>query len=600
MNDTHSYKPGDLFDDKLEIVRLLGKGGSASVFHVRDRFTNLDFALKLIPNHEGTDYAKRGRDESIALHRLSQHPNVVQVFNSGITADGAFIYIKMELLPGFPLRQVLDALKYLSLSEVLTLGVDICRAVAAAHQVDIVHRDLKPANVFVCPGNRAKVLDFGIAKFLASAGHTTARMRRWRGTPLYMAPEQLQGERITPSADVYALGVMFHEAIVGKHFCYLSDDSPSFDAIGWMQIKQPLPLLHNLVHGLPQGLSEVIARAVAKRPTDRFQNAGEFGRALSAELNHIEGAARAHGLYPSLRDLVGETDARLTVGHRLAPDQADTAVANVLEPFQRTTSRLMVVPPARAANAPSPREPRTTLPSTPTALGKVMQRPVELVTVPAEPPQKPTVPNTPVALRRHSRAAPPGIVAARSAETSGKAIDVPRCSPELVAPRPRIRQRGAGLSRFALVAVAAACGVLVALPVGHRIAGAMASDPSSPAAPLPAPDVRAPEVAVLQPAPAGAPATHPAASPTSEPLPVPSVQPLPVPSVQPRAEEMVSVPTADAPRPGLAAAEEPTSALAPVAVPASKPAPKAARPKPAKRRPKSEKPASSRELIYLW
>src|SRR5258706_1881748 len=116
----------------MKILGLLGHGGNAWVYRVRHEFTGVERALKLIPNRQGSDYKRRAQDEAIILLKL-QHGNVVRVFGADVTEDGKYVYIEMELLEGFVLRQVLDSLKHLTVTEAFFIGEQVCDAAEAAH-----------------------------------------------------------------------------------------------------------------------------------------------------------------------------------------------------------------------------------------------------------------------------------------------------------------------------------------------------------------------------------------------------------------------------------------------------------------------------------
>jgi serine/threonine-protein kinase len=206
---------------KYVIRRLVGRGGHAWVCHGHDPFLERDVAIKVLhrPGGATRDMLRRGHAEAKLLYRL-KHPNIVEVLDAGITDEG-LLYIVMELLEGRTLREILRARGRLSVRDALPLFVRMTEGVEAAHSAGAIHRDLKPENVFLLHDNTPKILDFGIAKLVDSAGITTEK-DVLHGTMLYMAPEQLDGYRATARSDVYAFGLTLYETLVGRHPCLLA------------------------------------------------------------------------------------------------------------------------------------------------------------------------------------------------------------------------------------------------------------------------------------------------------------------------------------------------------------------------------------------
>lgn len=412
MLNTAPLKPGDLFERDYRVLSLLGHGGSAWVYHVRQEFNGIEYALKLIPNRHGTDHAKRGRDEAKALHALSQHPKVVQTFGSHMTSDGAYVFLVMERLEGFVLRDVLDTLGYLTLPEALLLGADICDAVEAAHRLGIIHRDIKPGNVFVCQPNLVKILDFGIAKFRRDQHDTTGRMK-WRGTPLYMAPERLQGYAATERSDVYSIGVMLHEAVLGTHVCRLGDDQPEVETIVCMHLSG-LPPLIKLLPDVPRSFSDIIARATAREPLDRWPSPLELGTALRNEFRALELYAKERALCPTLRNLVMDTRQAHASGTSQSarwqqrepsrrwrlPDVVSPTLASTVVGDCRAIFNVPTRPMSACSRAGTGTKPSRPAPHTATDLAATERR--HVAEEGAQP--KPTVPATPVAKRSRSSA----------------------------------------------------------------------------------------------------------------------------------------------------------------------------------------------------
>lgn len=314
--DPPPLRVGETFE-RYEIVRLIGRGGSAWVYEAYQAFMDRRVAIKVIPCEPGQaqEYKRRAKAEAVVLSRL-RHPNVVAVFDAGVTDDGKLIYIVMELLEGRTLRETLGALKALTVPEVLILGAQVCDAVEAAHRLGAIHRDLKPDNIFIEEGNHVRVLDFGVAKFLG-AGFVTAKFR-WHGTPLYMSPEHIQGLGVTERSDVYALGTLLYESLAGSNPCLNGIETPTFHEICWTQIGHVPPLLTEVVPAIPDYVARVTQRAIAKAPENRYGSMHEFGIALREAERRFTLECKQRRLTPTLRDLVSETDAILGPRKRVA------------------------------------------------------------------------------------------------------------------------------------------------------------------------------------------------------------------------------------------------------------------------------------------
>jgi len=269
---------------KYRILRLLGTGGHAWVYHGHDEFLDVGVAIKILHRQGGvtSDMLRRGQAEAKLLYRL-KHENIVSVLDAGITVEG-LLYIVMELLEGETLRQVLLRRGRLGVADALPLFARIADAVEAAHAFGAIHRDLKPENIFVLAGSRPKVLDFGIAKVVDAAGWTTEK-DVIHGTILYMSPEQLRGARATAQSDVYAFGLMLFEALAGRHPLLLKNHSPTIKELTWMQLTVKPPPLDELDARIPRYVARLVERMILKlaenRPGSMSQCAGKIRACLS-------------------------------------------------------------------------------------------------------------------------------------------------------------------------------------------------------------------------------------------------------------------------------------------------------------------------------
>lgn len=273
---------GSLFADRFEIDRLAGSGGMGAVYRARDRHSGELVALKLL--HQGAagpEEEQRFAREATLLSEL-RHPGIVAHVAHGKTLQGQ-PFLAMEWLEGEDLGQRLSR-GPLPVAQCLGLLTRIAEALATAHQRGVVHRDLKPSNLFL-PGrdlDRVKILDFGVARRLTAAPPLT-RTSMIVGTPGYMAPEQARGGRdLLPAADLFALGCVLYECLVGD---------PPFvgDHIAAVLVRilfeEPVPVKERRL-GVPAPLLRLLDRLLSKAPADRPADA----EALRAELVAIGGS----------------------------------------------------------------------------------------------------------------------------------------------------------------------------------------------------------------------------------------------------------------------------------------------------------------------
>ena len=274
---------GATVDEKYRIESLLGSGGMGAVYRATHLQLERPVALKVIRygGLAGQEAEARFRREVLAVARL-RHPNVVTVHDAGVTPE-AGAYLVMEFVEGRSLRHELAARGRLPAAEAVEIVRQILAGVGAAHRAGIVHRDLKPENVVLertPDGLVVKVLDFGIAKLVsASRDALSTAPDSVVGTPTYMAPEQIRARPVDGRADVYSIGCMLYEALVGR---------PPFvaervEALLYKHVHEKPTPVGDLVPDLPELLRAAVARAMAKEPAARFQSADEFARAVYAE-----------------------------------------------------------------------------------------------------------------------------------------------------------------------------------------------------------------------------------------------------------------------------------------------------------------------------
>jgi tRNA A-37 threonylcarbamoyl transferase component Bud32 len=278
---------GELIGGRYEIEELVGTGGMSSVYRARDRVLERRVALKILHEHFSADpeYVERFRREARAIARLN-HPNIVTVIDRGEFGKRQFIVF--EHIPGENLKEVVEREGQLPVAQALALTHQIARGLAFAHQHGVVHRDVKPQNVLLDESGTAKVTDFGIARSL-DPGEELTQTGTLLGTSDYIAPEQASGEPIDARSDQYSLGVLLYELLTGE-VPYPAD---SFMAVAMRHLRDPVPSVRERRRDVPDRVDKIVARAMAKRPADRFPSTEAMMGAIEGALADTgEGAGR--------------------------------------------------------------------------------------------------------------------------------------------------------------------------------------------------------------------------------------------------------------------------------------------------------------------
>lgn len=276
----HSPTPAEAVVQALagryEFVREVGRGGNAVVYLAHDLRHQRDVAIKVIRVGLASDGHRVRFQREITIAAQLQHPYIVPLLDSG-EAGGVPFYV-MPYIDGESLRQHLDREGALAMADVVSLARDMSEALDAAHDAGIVHRDVKPQNVLL-RGGHALVADFGIALALeAPADARVTEIGTAVGTPMYMSPEQALGNTdVDRRSDVYSLGCVVYEMLAGE----APYPSVTPYAVRSKHLHAPVPDLSILRPAVPAGVSEVLAKALAKQPADRFATAGEFARSLA-------------------------------------------------------------------------------------------------------------------------------------------------------------------------------------------------------------------------------------------------------------------------------------------------------------------------------
>nr|WP_030384332.1 serine/threonine-protein kinase [Streptomyces sp. NRRL S-241] len=275
--------PGDLRGQQIAgylVERVIGRGGMAVVYEARDLRLDRRVALKLLaPELARNDTFRRRFAHESKVAATIEHPHIVPVFEAG-EADG-LLYIAMRLVEGPDLRVMLDRTGPLPLDTAARITGQVASALDAAHAHDLVHRDVKPGNILIAPGpdrdhpEHAYLTDFGLMKkSLSLTGFTTDG--QFVGTVAYVAPEQISGKPVDGRCDVYGLGCVVYEALTGEPPFQRDEDI----ALLWAHQYDTPPAPSTLRPGLPEAVDEVLGKALAKSPDDRWNSCLEFAGAL--------------------------------------------------------------------------------------------------------------------------------------------------------------------------------------------------------------------------------------------------------------------------------------------------------------------------------
>jgi serine/threonine-protein kinase len=322
---------------RYQIRRELGRGMMGVVYEAEDPVLVRAVALKTIQlafavePAEREAFERRFLTEARTAARLS-HPGIVVVHDTGREPETGTLYMALELLRGRPLDQVIREEAPLPWRDALRIAERVARALAHAHAEGVVHRDVKPSNVMVLPGGEPKIMDFGIAK--VETAHLTAT-GQFFGTPLYMSPEQAAGTGLDGRSDLFSLGAVLYEMLTGRR---------AFAGEGVTQIvlnvatREPAAP-SSLVAGVPRDVDALVARALAKRPADRYATGlalAEDARALLAGGSLAPGPPRA-----------AQGEGTLTVARpvpRAAPATLDLGALD-LEPLPDVRTPVPSAPP---------------------------------------------------------------------------------------------------------------------------------------------------------------------------------------------------------------------------------------------------------------
>lgn len=288
---------GQKINDRYQIIRTIGEGGMANVYLAHDIILDRDVAVKVLRGDLAHDekFVRRFQREAISASSLS-HPNIVEMYDVG--EDDGNYYIVMEYIDGKTLKNLIKKRGALTLPEVIDIMLQLTSAVMCAHDSYIIHRDIKPQNVLIKEDGTVKITDFGIAMALNSTELT--QTNSVMGSVHYLPPEQANGNGATIKSDIYSLGILMFELLTGK----LPFKGENAVEIAIKQMKEQIPRVTNYVESIPQSVENVIFKACAKNPKNRYDSVAQMHEDIKTCLNEERrNEPRVTYEYPEHEDL---------------------------------------------------------------------------------------------------------------------------------------------------------------------------------------------------------------------------------------------------------------------------------------------------------
>ena len=270
---------GDTLKERYEITELLGEGGMAFVYKALDKELQRFVAIKTLkPSYVGQEtFVERFKREAQVASNIN-NPNIVQIFDWGIEGVPYFV---MEYIEGNSLTQIIAKKKQLSISDVIYIGSRVANGLQAAHSNGLVHRDIKPGNILITSEGRVKVTDFGIVAIQNESSDIT-KTGSVLGTATYISPEQAKGEPVSTQSDLYSLGIVLYELLVGKP--PFEGDSPV--GIATKHLTDKPGKLSGIRKDIPRGLENAVLKLLNKNSNDRFRSAEDL-RAVLIQQNSL-------------------------------------------------------------------------------------------------------------------------------------------------------------------------------------------------------------------------------------------------------------------------------------------------------------------------
>lgn len=270
---------GEVISGRYEIIEKLGEGGMANVYKARCKILKRFISIKILKQELTNDeeFVRKFKDEAMEVAKLSNN-NIVKVYDIGTEEN--IHYIVMEYIDGKTLKEYISDAGFLSIKLALDFSIQICNALAVAHDINLIHRDVKSQNILVSNSGEIKVTDFGIAKSSDSA--TITNSGKILGSAYYISPEQAKGGFVDCRSDIYSLGVVLYEMFTGK--LPFTQGTPVNIALQHIQVDPTEPI--ELNSKLPMGINNLIIKCLQKNPALRYQNIKDIRNDLVAIQNN--------------------------------------------------------------------------------------------------------------------------------------------------------------------------------------------------------------------------------------------------------------------------------------------------------------------------
>jgi len=260
---------GQKISDRYQIIKSVGEGGMANVYLAFDTILERNVAVKVLRGDLATDekFVRRFQREALSASSLTNE-NIVEVYDVG--EDNGEYYIVMEYVEGKHLKHLIKKRGKLTIAEVVDIMLQVTNGLSVAHEQYIIHRDIKPQNIMILENGLVKLTDFGIAVAMNSTQLT--QTNSVMGSVHYLPPEQASGKGATLQSDIYSLGILMYELLTGK-LPYRGDNAVE---IALKHLKEAIPSLRNELPDVPQSIENIIIKATAKNPKNRYADATEM------------------------------------------------------------------------------------------------------------------------------------------------------------------------------------------------------------------------------------------------------------------------------------------------------------------------------------
>jgi len=269
---------GQKISDRYQIIKSIGEGGMANVYLAYDTILDRNVAVKVLRGDLANDekFVRRFQREALSASSLS-NPNIVEVYDVG--EDNGEYYIVMEYVEGKHLKNLIKKRNKLTTAEVIDIVLQITNGLSVAHDSYIIHRDIKPQNILILENGLIKITDFGIA--VAMNATQLTQTNSVMGSVHYLPPEQASGKGATLQSDIYSIGILMYELLTGK-LPFRGDNAVE---IALKHLKEPIPSIRDELPDLPQSVENIILRATAKNPKNRYADAREMNEDLKTCLD---------------------------------------------------------------------------------------------------------------------------------------------------------------------------------------------------------------------------------------------------------------------------------------------------------------------------